>query len=63
MASFQVTKNQDRLDSIILNHYGSLLMFDEIVKINPHLSNVILSKGDVVELPAFIPQQIEEKLW
>lgn len=61
MASFEVKKIM-RLDELVIEYYGDLTMFAEVLKANQK-SAVFLNVGDVIELPAKQDIKVEEKLW
>ena len=45
----------DRIDLIVLKHYGTLDPLNEVIKANPNLYNkeMTLKAGDKIELPDF----------
>ena len=63
MEVLQIVENNKRLDQIVVNYYGDLSMFDRVIAENTHLTNIILTIGDSVNLPEKTKQKIEEKLW
>ncbi len=63
MAQFKVTEELNRLDKIVLNHYGDLSMFNEVVNVNPHITSIMLAVDSDVYLPAATTSKVEETLW
>ena len=63
MAIHEVKSEYSRLDTVVLNHYGDLSMFDAVFKANTALTNIFLFVGDVVYLPEKTQEQEEESLW
>ncbi|WP_416860570.1 tail protein X [Helicobacter ganmani] len=60
-----LAKDNERLDSIVYSHYGTLEIFKEVLSCNPKLTNKpILEAGDKVYLP-FLDTNIKtlEELW
>lgn len=60
-----LAKDNERLDSIVYSHYGTLEIFKEVLGCNPKLTNKpILEAGDKVYLP-FLDTNIKtlEELW
>ncbi|EAI5420182.1 phage tail protein [Campylobacter coli] len=63
MSEIYIAKNNERLDSVVYKHYGTLLYFDQVLKTNPNLE-AILKTGDKVILPKIeIKESKEEVLW
>ncbi|TKX29526.1 tail protein X [Campylobacter estrildidarum] len=63
MSEIYIAKNNERLDSVVYKHYGTLLYFDQVLRVNPRL-NPILKTGDKVILPEIeIEEDKEEVLW
>ncbi|TKX33230.1 tail protein X [Campylobacter taeniopygiae] len=63
MSEIYIAKNNERLDSVVYKHYGTLLYFDQVLKTNPNLE-AILKTGDKVFLPKIeIKESKEEVLW
>ncbi|EPQ8291122.1 tail protein X [Campylobacter jejuni] len=63
MSEIYIAKNNERLDSVVYKHYGTLLYFDQVLKTNPKLE-AILKTGDKVFLPKIeIKESKEEVLW
>ncbi|EGT0748229.1 TPA: tail protein X [Campylobacter jejuni] len=63
MSKKYIAKNEERLDSIVYNHYGTLSYFDQVLRVNPRL-DPILKTGDKVILPEIeIKEDKEETLW
>lgn len=47
-----IAKDDERLDSIVYSHYGTLNVFQSVLEVNSHLLNKkILNAGDIVLLP------------
>ena len=47
-----IAKDNERLDSIVYSHYGTLNVFQSVLEVNSHLLNKkILNAGDIVLLP------------
>ena len=63
MAQYKTTEQINRLDSIVFNHYGDLLMFDAVLNANPHITNTLVGDGVIIELPPIIVKEVEEILW
>jgi len=63
MAQFKATEEFNRLDKVVIKHYGDLSMFDDVVNANPHITSTILVVGDDVFLPVIEVKKVEEKLW
>ena len=65
MVIFNVTELNQRLDQIVIAHYGDLQHFDRVKRENQHLIDVHLKMGDTVNLP-FIETDTgttEDVLW
>ncbi|EAK2109065.1 phage tail protein [Campylobacter jejuni] len=63
MSEIYIAKNNERLDSVVYKHYGTLLYFNQVLKTNPNLE-AILKTGDKVILPKIeIKESKEEVLW
>jgi phage tail protein X len=54
--------NGDRLDTIVVKHYGTLDLFETVLVINAKL-NPILKDGDIVYLPAVVQEDKEAEIW
>lgn len=56
-----------RLDVVVQEFYGTLKVFDKVLKSNNHLATkIILEIGDIVNLPVIEVEQIkkeDEVLW
>lgn len=63
MVTHEVTEPHQRLDEVVIQHYGDLTQFTAVKAANPHLINVFLSVGDVVQLPPRAVVKSEEVLW
>ena len=63
MATHKVIHADERLDTIVLNYYGSLNPFDAVLLANPQLSSPMLAVGDVIELPKIKLANVEDTLW
>ncbi|EOE5537332.1 tail protein X, partial [Campylobacter jejuni] len=50
MSEIYIAKNNERLDSVVYRHYGTLLYFDQVLLANPKLEP-LLKTGDKVILP------------
>lgn len=63
-----ITLTQEkRLDTVVYEYYGDLLMYDEVISLNTHLlDKLILNLGDEVKLPLKkLPKKelVGESLW
>ena len=63
MAQFKTVEQSNRLDTIVFNHYGDLLMFDAVLHANPHITNTVIAQGITIELPPIVVKKVEESLW
>lgn len=60
-----IAKESDRLDQIVYNHYGTLEVFEQVLKFNPNLEPS-LKAGDVIFLPEIKIENVAKKdnsLW
>ncbi|ECW8954956.1 phage tail protein X family protein [Campylobacter lari] len=63
MSKIYIAKNNERLDSIVYKHYGTLLYFNQVLLANPKLEP-ILKAGDKIILPQLeIKEDKEKALW
>ncbi|ALG96368.1 phage tail protein [Campylobacter coli] len=63
MSKIYIAKNNERLDSIVYKHYGTLLYFNQVLLANPKLEP-LLKTGDKVVLPSIeIKESKEKALW
>ena len=55
--------NGDRIDLIVLKHYGDLTHLNDVVSVNNHLCKkpLNLTSGEIVELPDFSVSQLQDK--
>ncbi|EIQ8758108.1 tail protein X [Campylobacter coli] len=59
MSKIYIAKNNERLDSIVYKHYGTLLYFNQNPRLEP-----LLKTGDKVILPSIkIKESKEKALW
>lgn len=63
MAKYEVTEPRQRLDEIVIQHYGDLSQFNAVKEANPQLTQVFLTIGDIVYLPPKTVVKSEENLW
>ena len=63
MSNYIVTEQNERLDNIVISHYGDLDMFDLVMSVNTHLTSVKLAVNDKVFLPILVKKEVEESLW
>ncbi|EAH5218057.1 tail protein X [Campylobacter jejuni] len=63
MSKIYITTNNEILDKIVYNHYGTLLYFKQVLMANPKLEPP-LKTGNKVILPNIKPKENKEKsLW
>lgn len=63
MEKHKVARAGQRLDEIVLEHYGDLSQFNAVKAANPHLIRVFLAIGETVSLPPRAALKQEKKLW
>lgn len=63
METYKVTEENERLDQIVYEIYGSLDYFSQVQSANPQLLNVFLTKGDMVYMPPKNKTEPEDVLW
>lgn len=53
----------DRIDLIVLKHYGDLKHLNDVIGANNHLCKkpLTLTSGEIVELPDFSVSQLQDK--
>lgn len=52
MNTYQIQKDNTRLDQVVLEHYGTLSVLEKVLEQNSHIADkVMLSTGDIVYLP------------
>jgi len=53
----------DRIDLIVLKHYGDLKHLNDVVSANNHLCKkpLILTSGEIIELPDFNVSLLQDK--
>lgn len=65
MSTYCVTQEDQRLDAVVYNHYGSLENFSKILELNDHvIYDVFLEVGMEIKLPEFNTETIAvRRLW
>lgn len=63
MDKYTVIKENTRLDTIVLNHYGNLQMFESVLSHNLSIEETIIAIGTEINLPRQTITEVEEVLW
>jgi phage tail protein X len=64
MTIYIVKDEDERLDTVVFNHYGDLNNIFTVLEINPHIRNVFLEVGAEIKLPYFAEKKVREiQLW
>jgi len=65
MTIYIVKNENERLDTVIFNHYGDLNNIFTVLEINPHIQkDVFLEVGAEIKLPYFAEKKVREiQLW
>ena len=65
MTIYIVKNENERLDTVIFNHYGDLNNIFTVLEINPHIQkDVFLEVGAEIKLPYFAERKVREiQLW
>ena len=65
MTIYIVKDEDERLDTVVYNHYGTLSNIFTILELNPHVQrDVFLEVGAEIKLPYFAEEKVKEiQLW
>jgi len=62
--TYLVNYEDERLDTVVLNHYGNLDNLEMVLNDNPHITkDIFLNVGDKIELLEYNKPIIGVRLW
>ncbi len=63
MNKIVLIEDNQRLDKVVYDYYGDLMMFDAVLEANTHITDTILTKGVTLTMPEQAATVEEDKLW